>query len=85
MHAGMFISFSLLLFLSIEHEQCSSGTWWSWGNILHSQSNSSEFNLVSDLCVKCFCSPVPKTDFSSVKNRINTATKMECYRKILKL
>ena len=56
-------------------------TWWSWGNILHSQSNSSEFNLVSKLCVKCFCSPTPKTDFSNVKNRINTATKTECYKK----
>jgi len=57
------------------------GTWWSWGNILHSQSNSSKFNLVSGLCVKCFCSPISKTDFSSVKNRINTATKMEYYKK----
>lgn len=50
------------------------GTWWSLGNVLHSQSNSSEFNLVLGLCVKCFCSPIKKKTFSNVKNRINTAT-----------
>jgi hypothetical protein len=65
MHAGMFISFS---FSAVNMNDVHLGTWWSWGNILHSQSNSSEFNLVSGLCVKCFCSPITKTDFSSVKN-----------------
>lgn len=81
MHAGM-LSLSLSYsFSAVNMNSVYLGTWWSWGNILHSQSNSSKFNLVPGLCVKCFCSPIPKTDFSNVKNRINTATKIECQKK----
>ena len=84
MYACMQVCLSLSLsysFSAVNMNSVHLGTWWSCGNILHSQSNSFKFNLLSGLCVKCSCSPIPKTDCSNVKNRINTATKMECYKK----